>query len=40
MTVCAKDHEAAMTFRMNNVPDTAMKGGARNTFHSSVRCRA
>jgi len=27
-----------MIFRMNNVPDAAMKGGARNTFHSSVRC--
>ena len=26
-----------MIFRMNNVPDAAMKGGARNTFHPSVR---
>ena len=29
-----------MIFRMNNVPDAAMKDDARNTFHSSVRCGA
>lgn len=26
-----------MIFRMNNVPDAAMKGGARYILHSSVR---
>ena len=30
----------SMTFRTNNVPDAAMKGGERDIFHYSVRCHA